>query len=276
MRTLVQASRRDLAVAGAVVAWVPAVLVMDRGVGGWGQRGLGLASWLLLLVLLRGEDGRTRAQVVIVVGYATAVEYACSPLLGVYTYRLHNVPAFVPPGHGLVYLAALALGRCALLVAVRRPAIAVTLAAGAGYALWGLLASPRLDVLGAVWFGCLVVFALRGRAPLVYVAAFAVVTYLELLGTALGTWTWAAHDPTGIIAIGNPPSGVPGGYCFFDAAAMTLAPLLLRLARAVRPTRAALPVRVAQPSSQRLSSASQASLRSTSLSFQCSASSLDR
>ena len=62
-----------------------------------------------MLFGLAATDAVTFAQVAVVVAFATAIEYLCSPLLGIYTYRLHNVPAFVPPGHGLVYLAALAL-----------------------------------------------------------------------------------------------------------------------------------------------------------------------
>jgi hypothetical protein len=30
---------------------------------------------------------------------------------GVYTYRLHNLPLFIPPAHGLVYLSGLALAQ---------------------------------------------------------------------------------------------------------------------------------------------------------------------
>src|SRR5664279_5462039 len=93
----VRASRRDLALFAVVAMWVPLVLVADVGVGVWTQRALGAGTWALLLVLMRSESPRTRAQVAIVVGYATVIEYTCSPLLGAYTYRLHNVPAFVPP-----------------------------------------------------------------------------------------------------------------------------------------------------------------------------------
>ena len=74
------------------------------------------------------------------------------------------------------------------------------------------------------WFGCLLVFLSRGRTPLVYCGAFVVTSYLELYGTGLGTWAWQPHDPTGLISIGNPPSGIAGGYCFFDAAALWLTP----------------------------------------------------
>lgn len=230
-------SRTDLAIAAAVLTWVPLVLVLDTLVGATlaEQRLLGAGTWLLLLALLRREPARVRAQVAVVVCFATLVEYTFSPLLGVYTYRLHNVPAFVPPGHGLVYLCALALGRSALFTAHRHRLVPAMLVVGGGYAVWGLTLSPRLDVLGAFWFCCLAGFCRWGRAPTVYVGAFLVVTYLEILGTSLGTWTWAAHDPTGLVAIGNPPSGAAGGYGWFDAAGFAAAPWVLAALSRLRP-----------------------------------------
>jgi len=214
--------------ASVVMAWISIVLVVDSDGGLALQRGLGLATWGLLLVVLARESALVRAQTLVVVAFATAVEYTFSPLLEVYVYRFDNVPAYVPPGHGLVYLAALALGRSAWLRRHLRGCALATLGVGGAYAAWGLTLSPRLDVLGAFWFACLVGFLLWGPSRSLYVGAFVVVTYLELLGTALGTWTWQSHDPTGIVAIGNPPSGAAGGYGWFDLAALLAAPALLR------------------------------------------------
>jgi hypothetical protein len=228
---------RDTTVVACTLTWVPLVLVLDRGAGLWFQRALGLGLWLLLGWLLRRETPLARAQVAVVIAFATAVEYIFSPLLGVYVYRLDNVPAFVPPGHGLVYLCALAIGRTAVAQRRRTLLVAVTVLAGAAYAGWGLLVSDRLDVLGAFWFCCLLGFLRWGRSVTLYVGAFAVVTYLELLGTWLGTWAWASHDPTGLIAIGNPPSGAAGGYGWFDLAAVLAAPALLHAVRRLRPDR---------------------------------------
>jgi hypothetical protein len=209
----------------AVLVWIPLVLVLDQGATLTQQRLLGVGTWLLLLLLLKREDNRTRAQVGVVVAFATVVEYAFAGWLGVYVYRLHGVPWFVPPGHGLVYLGALAMGRSVLFARNRQWLIPATLAIAGSYALWGLAFSGRRDVLGAFWFVCLVLFLLRGRQPLVFVGAFLVVTYLEILGTRLGSWTWQVRDPIlGIVAMGNPPSGAAGGYGFFDAAALWLAP----------------------------------------------------
>jgi hypothetical protein len=219
-----------------VLAWIPLVLVLDREATMTQQRLLGVGTWVLLVALLSRQDLRTRLQVAVVVAFATLVEYTCAGWLGVYVYRLHDVPWFVPPGHGLVYLGALAMGRSELFARNRRWLVPATLAIAGTYAAWGLLLSGRRDVLGAFWFACLALFLLRGRNPLVFVGAFLVVTYLELLGTRLGTWTWQARDPIlGIVAMGNPPSGAAGGYGFFDAAALWAAPRLVdRLRRPQR------------------------------------------
>src|SRR3954462_8864689 len=133
----------------AVLVWIPLVLLLDRGASMTQQRLLGVGTWLLLLALLSREDQRTRAQVAVVVAFASAVEYMFAGWLGVYVYRLHDVPWFVPPGHGLVYLGALAMGRSELFARNRRWLIPVTLAIAGGYAFWGLALSGRRDVLGA-------------------------------------------------------------------------------------------------------------------------------
>ena len=228
-----RASRRELTIAAVIVAWIGAGAVLESHATIWPQRALGVITWGVLLLILRGERRDVRAQVAIVILVATAMEYTASGLVGLYTYRLHNVPLFVPPGHGLLYLTALALGRSQLFAVLRRPVIVTTLAVGGAWAIWGLALSPRSDVFGAIFFVCLVGFLLAGRAPLVYAGAFLVCSYLELMGTSVGTWAWATHDPTGLVSIGNPPSGIPGAYCFFDAAALAGTAWLLGMTDAV-------------------------------------------
>ncbi len=245
---VLRAARADLALAVLIMLWIGAVLAADAvplagavpgGAGGPGealrQLALGLGTWGLLLALLRRETPLVRAQTLVVVALATGVEYTFSPLLEAYTYRIGTVPLYVPPGHGLVYLSALALGRSALLRAAPRLAVAATVAVGGAWAVYGAALAERRDVLGAFWFLCLAGFLLWGRNTLLYVGAFVVVTFLELAGTALGTWTWAAVDPVlGVVTQGNPPSGAAGGYGWFDLYAGLLAPRLLALARRVR------------------------------------------
>jgi hypothetical protein len=219
---------RDAAICGGVLVWITAVLLLDSGATATQQNLLGAATWLLLLATLRGETGTVRVQVGVVVVFSTVVEYVFSHWLGVYTYRLDGVPMFVPPGHGLVYLAALSFGRTAFAARHARRLLAAVLVVGGAWALWGLTFSPTPDAIGAFWYLCLVAFAWKGRSPLLYVGAFVVVSYLEIVGTSLGTWTWGAVDPVlGVVTIGNPPSGIAGGYAWFDAAALWLTPIVL-------------------------------------------------
>jgi hypothetical protein len=220
---------RNAAIVAVVLAWIPVVLLLDSGGAGGaspaGQRLLGIGTWVLLLGLLAGESRRTRIQVAVVVGFATLVEYTFSYELHVYVYRLHNVPWYVPPGHGMVYLGAIAIGRSALVSARSRGFITVTMLAAGTYAGWGLIFNGRHDVLGVLWFGCLVFFLLRAPQPTLFVGAFVVVSYLELIGTGIGAWTWQTVDPVmHVVRMGNPPTGAAGGYGFFDAAALALAP----------------------------------------------------
>lgn len=213
-------ARRQWLIIATVAALLAVVLAVDVSVGLWAQRTLGMTTWLVLVALLRGEDGQTRVQVGIVVAIATAVEYTASPWLGFYTYRLHNVPAFVPPGHGLIYLAALALSRTTSFRTHTCALARVVFAVAAAWAVRGVALADRSDALGMLTFLLLARFLMVGRAPGVYAAAFVVTSVLELYGTSLGNWAWATHDPTGIVSIGNPPSGISGAYCIFDAAAL--------------------------------------------------------
>ena len=217
----------------AMMGWLTLVLWLDRAGGGgglWQQRALGLLTWAVLLVALSRVAPVVRAQTAVVVVFATAVEYVFSPTLEVYSYRFDNVPAFVPPGHGLVYLSAFALGHAALVQRHRRTAVTLVLLAGGAWAAYGVLLSDRPDALGAFWYLCLVLFMLFGPSQPVYLGAFVAVSWLELVGTHLGTWEWGLRDPTGWVSIGNPPSGAAGGYGWFDLAGLLVAPYLLAAA----------------------------------------------
>ena len=214
-----------------MMGWLSVALWLDRAGGGgglWQQRGLGLLTWGVLVASLLRVSTLVRAQTAVVVVFATVVEYVASPMLHVYEYRFDNVPMYVPPGHGLVYLSAFALGHAAF-VQRRMPwAEAAVLVVGGVWAAYGVVLADRPDVLGALWFGCLALFLAFGPSKAVYVGAFVAVSWLELVGTHLGTWVWAEADFTGWFSIGNPPSGAAGGYGWFDLAALLVAPRLLR------------------------------------------------
>jgi hypothetical protein len=196
-----------------------------------GQLVLGALTWLLLLAALRPLPALARAQALAVVAFATVGEVTGSLLWGVYRYRLHNLPLFIPPAHGLVYLSGLAL---AGFVRTRW----LVLAAAFGSIVWGLAGLtvlPRLDTAGAFGVPLLCVFLWRSRFRAAYAGVFLVVGALELYGTSIGTWRWAVELPGLGIPDGNPPSGVASGYVWFDVMALLVAPWLVYTAGRLKP-----------------------------------------
>jgi hypothetical protein len=210
-----------------LVAFLAALLLVDTQVALPGQLVLGAATWLVLGAVLLRETALVRAQTLVVVAVATCGEILGSIVWGVYTYRLENLPSFVPPAHGLVYLAGAALARWACGSEPQTLLVRIALVAVVGWGVAGVTVLPRADVGGAIGAALLAVYLLRGRAPAVYAGVFLVVAWLELYGTALGTWSWAATIPGTGIPNGNPPSGVAAGYVWFDIVALALGPRLL-------------------------------------------------
>ncbi len=213
-------------------AYLAVLLALDHSANYPEQLALGVLTWAVLFAALTRVPAERRAQALGVVCFATIGEVTGSLIWGVYHYRLHNLPLFVPPAHGLVYLTGLSLA-----TAVREHSRVLVVAAAAIAAAWGLAGLtvlPHRDVAGAVGVPLLLVFLWRGRNRTIYAGVFLVVASLELYGTAIGTWRWARDLPGLGIPDGNPPSGVASGYVWFDVMAMLVAPYLVALTRRSR------------------------------------------
>jgi hypothetical protein len=209
-------------------AFLAVLLALDTRASYGEQLALGIVTWAVLFAALVPLAPLARAQALGVVAFATVGEVTGSLVWGVYRYRLHNLPLFIPPAHGIVYLSGLALAlwvRPRMLVAA-----AALLAAAWGVAGLGVL--PRLDVAGALGVPLLCVFLWRSRSRTAYAGVFLVVAALELYGTSIGTWTWARELPGLGLPDGNPPSGVAAGYVWFDVMALLVAPRLVHWSRA--------------------------------------------
>jgi hypothetical protein len=227
--------------AAAGAAYLAALLALDHYADYHEQLALGLLTFAVLLAALTRVSVERRAQTLAVVAFATIGEVTGSLIWGVYHYRLDNLPLFIPPAHGLVYLTALSLA-----VALRRHTRALVATAGIAAATWGLLGLvvlPRQDVAGALGVPLLLVFLLRSRDRAIYASVFLVVAALELYGTAIGTWRWAVRLPGLGIPDGNPPSGVASGYVWFDVMALLTAPAALALVRCARSSHGTAPRR---------------------------------
>jgi hypothetical protein len=221
----------------AGLAYLAALLAADHFATFHDQLALGVLTWLVLGAALARATIERRAQVIGVVCFATIGEVTGSLIWGVYHYRLHNLPLFIPPAHGIVYLTGVSFA-----TTLRRYARTLVVVAATAAATWGLLGLtvlPRRDVAGAVGVPLLLVFLWRSRNRALYASVFLVVAALEFYGTAIGTWRWSRTLPGLGIPDGNPPSGVASGYVWFDVMALLTAPLALRALRtrtAVEPT----------------------------------------
>ena len=180
----------------ALPAYLAALLALDTQVSLDGQLALGVITFLVLAAALWPLRTLVRAQTVGVVLFATIGEVTGSLVWGVYHYRLHNLPLFIPPAHGLVFLSGIALSR-----SLR--ARAVVWAAAVGAAAWGIVGLtvlPQLDVAGALGVPLLLVFLWRSRSRATYAGVFLVVGSARALrhvdrDLALGVDAARARDP---------------------------------------------------------------------------------
>lgn len=226
---------RDYFIATLTFVCVAISLVIDSSGTLQQQNTMGIIAWTFLFALLFGENKEVRAQVIIAVAFATAGEHFASIYMGGYTYRLENVPAYVPPGHGMVYLTAVALARSGFFLRYARIIASFVVVVCGVWSLWGISGYPEQgDQVGALLFCVFLIYLFKGRSPMVYLAAFFITTWLELIGTAAGTWQWAAIEPVLGLSQGNPPSGVAAWYCLVDAVAIGGAPLVLKALRKSR------------------------------------------
>ncbi|MGH2884135.1 MAG: hypothetical protein ACRDPA_15820, partial [Solirubrobacteraceae bacterium] len=148
---------RVYAVAGPAYGATVLALYAHVGVG---ERALGVLTWLVLLCALWPLPALARAQALGVIAFATVGEVAGSIVWGIYHYRSHDLPLFVPPGHGLVYLTGLAVAR----IVCERRIVWAAAVGSVGWGLAGLTLLPRLYVAGGLGVAVLGAFLWRSRA----------------------------------------------------------------------------------------------------------------
>jgi hypothetical protein len=223
-----------LAFAAMVACVIAGFLALDHFANADEQLLLGAATWLILLASCAPLSREDRARALLVVLVASCAEVLGSIVLGAYTYRLDNLPAFVPPGHGLVYLAGLRISQSAPVRRHPRAFVGSIVAVVATWGAAGLVLMGRTDALGALTGALLIYVLLRGRSAPLYAGVFVMVAFLEIYGTSIGAWHWASTAPDTPLPTGNPPSGIASIYVLFDISAIALAPRVLAALDALR------------------------------------------
>ena len=176
-----------------------------------GQFAIGAVVWALFLALLAPLPAAERRLYLACVAIATAGELFLSLGWGLYTYRLGNVPLFVPPGHALMLMLGFSLTR-------RMPEKAARAILG-GAGVYTLLAAVTgLDTLAVPLYLMLAVSVLSLPAHTrLFASSFVLTLTLELYGTALGNWYWDRDVPWVGLVTTNPPAIAGAFYCTLHA-----------------------------------------------------------
>ncbi|TVZ56808.1 hypothetical protein OD91_2108 [Lutibacter sp. Hel_I_33_5] len=171
----------------------------------------------VLVYLYWKATKRTREQIIYAVLIAIIGEYLFCLGFGMYTYRLENVPHYVPPGHAIMYLGVFYFVRQPKVI-INRKNLELAL-----YSINGLFATYFLlfknDVLG--FSLTVIIFYIVYKKPrerLFYLGMYLAIAILELIGTSYGCWWWPTtwFGKVSFIPSGNPPSGISFFYFGLD------------------------------------------------------------
>lgn len=160
---------------------------------------------------------RLKKQMIYAVIIGVIGEYLLSRGLGMYTYRLENVPHYVPPGHAIVLVTAIYFCKDSIVKNYRKKwelffTIFIVI-----YSLIFLIIAN--DVFGFI-MSMLVIYFLRNkpRERLFYLTMYFIVAILEIIGTSYGCWYWpeTAFGTFDFLKSANPPSGISLFYFLLD------------------------------------------------------------
>jgi hypothetical protein len=200
-------------------------LALDMHVELAGQLAVSAVVWAVLLYLLGRVDASERRMLLACLVIATAGEIALSLGWGLYTYRLENIPPFVPPGHVLMLMLGIRLARSMSTVAA--------FAIGGAALLYAVAATVSgLDTFAAALALLLLAawLIMPAHRPL-YASTFVLSLGLELYGTWLGNWTWSAGVPAIGLTTTNPPALAGAFYAALDACVLVAMLVLMRWGR---------------------------------------------
>ena len=144
-------------------------------------------------------------------------EYLFSRALNMYTYRLENVPFYVPLGHAALYGRIFMFSKASI---VQKHHKAIEQLFGYFIALFATIYLLFFgDVFGFVMTGF--VFLLLWKRPkdrLFFLSMYLLVAILEIGGTAFGAWSWpsTAFGVFDFLPSNNPPSGISLFYFLLD------------------------------------------------------------
>ena len=192
-----------------VIATFAVGLIVDRQFGLIGQLAVGVWSWGVMFWLLRSSPKEWRLPFWVCLVWATGGEIFLSLVWGLYTYRLENIPFFIPPGHVLLFWLGLTLAQhvpTAFVIAVPVAAI--------GYAVFAW--TTGIDTISIALIALFVLCMLQAEGRRLYAVMFLASLAVEIYGTWIGNWVWHPDEPYFGFTSANPPIAAGSFYCMLD------------------------------------------------------------
>jgi hypothetical protein len=172
---------------------------------------------IVFSITLLNVTPRIREQLVYAVLVGFVGEYLFSLGMGMYTYRLENIPHYIPMGHALVYAGVLYFTKTVFSknnMNILEKIVTVFI-----FLYAALFLIFKNDVFGFVLtIATLLILRKQKRERLFYVTMYLAVAFLEIVGTSFECWWWptTAWDVIPFLPSHNPPSGISFFYFLLD------------------------------------------------------------
>ena len=178
---------------------------------------------IIFIYLFSKGTSRVKEQLIYAVLIGIIGEYVFSLGLSMYTYRLGNIPHYVPFGHAIVFLFVYAFTRKSKARFYRKKIEQLLSVIILIYASLFLIFAK--DVFGFIL--TIFVFISLKKHPkekLFYLTMYCVVAILEIIGTSFECWKWPvlAFDTFSFLPSANPPSGICLFYFGLDRGTMSI------------------------------------------------------
>ena len=196
---------------------------VDASGAWWAQPLVSLWTWGALAWIAAAAPAAERRALAVCVVLATTGELFLKDVWGLYTYRLHNLPLFIPAGHALVYAAATRMS-----AAAPRWLPGAVAVGFAGYAAGAALTG--VDTFGLPWLAAFLAYLTVSGDRRLCATLFLFALAIELYGTRLQGWRYVTLEPWFGLTTTNPPAWIGAVYCTLET-----------LVRLVASRRSALP-----------------------------------
>ena len=202
----VKQERENLAL---VVVTITGGLLIDHYAGLAGQLAVGVWVWAAFFRIISTAPAEWRLPLYLCLIWSTAGEIFLSLVWGLYTYRLENVPFFIPPGHVLLFYFGMVMA-----AKVPRSFVLLVPIAAAAYAAFAIVRG--YDTLSVPMIVLFILCWLQPDGRRLYSVMLIAALAMELYGTWIGNWAWRPDVPYLALHSANPPLAAGAFYCALD------------------------------------------------------------